>query len=103
MTGNGGTRTYKPHSFSVVIVMTYTYRLRKVPTTLQGLAKKGYKLCIFSNQAGIENGKQKAVDIQQKITDICLKVRIRVTHSCVDVLSERCGVCVVCASGAALD
>jgi hypothetical protein len=31
-----------------------------------------------------------------------LKVRIRVTHSCVDVLSERCGVCVCFGCGIGL-
>jgi bifunctional polynucleotide phosphatase/kinase len=52
----------------------------QVPEVLKKMSLDGYKLVIFTNQAGIQKGKQKASDVQGKITDICQKVTVYNTH-----------------------
>lgn len=41
-----------------------------VPTKLKELYNNGYKVVIFTNQAGLEKGKQKQIDITGKIVDL---------------------------------
>jgi len=46
----------------------------KVPEILRDYNKKGYKVVIFTNQAGIEKGNQKASDITGKISDLAVEL-----------------------------
>ncbi|KAL6053486.1 DNA kinase/phosphatase Pnk1 [Balamuthia mandrillaris] len=48
----------------------------EVPTKLKELYEEGFKLVIFSNQAGIETGKTRAQDVQGKIKDIVKELGI---------------------------
>ena len=52
----------------------------EVPKKLQSMSKKGYKIVIFTNQAGIESGKQTVTGVQTKINNImeALQVPIQV-------------------------
>ncbi|XP_026283681.1 uncharacterized protein F21D5.5 [Frankliniella occidentalis] len=48
----------------------------EIPTKLQKLQKDGYKIVIFTNQAGISRGKTSAKEIQQKIEKIVATLNI---------------------------
>jgi bifunctional polynucleotide phosphatase/kinase len=48
----------------------------EIPSELKRLHKAGYKIVIFSNQAGISKGNQKAEDLTGKITDLCADIDV---------------------------
>ena len=49
----------------------------KVPEKMQSLAKDGYKVVIFTNQAGIEKNKTTVNEIQTKISNITNKLGMK--------------------------
>lgn len=52
-----------------------------VPDKLKELHKNGYRVVIFSNQAGVEKGKQKVGDLTGKILDMCKEVTTTLNES----------------------
>ena len=47
-----------------------------VPGKMRDLAKSGYKLLIYTNQAGVSKGKTKLMDIQLKIEALALDMGV---------------------------
>ena len=47
-----------------------------VKPTIQKLDKEGFKIVIFTNQAGIEKGKTKAEDIKKKVANIAKELEV---------------------------
>jgi len=52
----------------------WTWLMDEVPKKLKELNSQGFKVIIFTNQAGIEKGHQNAGDIKGKILDLCKEV-----------------------------
>jgi bifunctional polynucleotide phosphatase/kinase len=48
----------------------WQWMLPGIPNKLKALNKQGWKVVIFSNQAGLDKGKQKPADIQGKVEDM---------------------------------
>ena len=44
--------------------------------TIKKYEKEGYKIVIFTNQAGIQKGHTKAEDIKKKVTNIAKAINI---------------------------
>ena len=69
-----------------------------IPAKLKQLVRDGFKIVIFSNQKGISSGKNSAVEITGKISDLFNQVGPRVivmarAHSDLDRIAFPSGAC----------